>query len=605
MTHSDNPQFGFAKPVTLDAPPESVTSDLIATGAIKDNHIASDAKIEQAKVKDLPRDLKAKLTKDGKDRMEGPLDMGNNTIKNLILPTADHHAANKKYVDDALLDAGLAFDPVDKAGDTMTGPLILSGDPVQDLGAATKQYVDQKLDNLGSGGDVFEGGNNNFTGNNTFQLPINLGQGLSAIGTSLIDGTLEVDGTLSVSGSAIFELGSVTKLGRHPVTNMDAATKQYVDDLVNSLNPGNVYTYALNTFTGNNVFNGSLSIGATGALDVQSSAFFHDLIEGVGGLNVQGPITLGQTGQNTDIFGTTTFHDPIVVNQTLTMAAEPIGEFEVATKGYVDNLIDSSLGLNISIVESLTHLPVEPNHKQMAYVETLAALYIYDENIPAWVPYFLNFFPNWKVTGATEVSVEVMGNDTATLVTLAPTGTTRFYLYRRSDLQIDAITTPPDMYNGIPGIIETAGQLNYVKPYIGSVLSAGSVLVKEEKNGRTVSRLETSVFANPVANNTAFVSLAPLSDHMPPTSNKAHMMCRLIVPSGGGPDLELYTRAFGDSSATGLLNAGHYHQSGSSSSGSYQKFSTLVSASKVFEYRFNRITTTACNFYFMGYEDII
>lgn len=36
----------------------------------------------------------------------------------------------------------LGFTPLDKAGDTMTGLLILSGDPVSNLGAVTKQYVD-------------------------------------------------------------------------------------------------------------------------------------------------------------------------------------------------------------------------------------------------------------------------------------------------------------------------------------------------------------------------------------------------------------------------------------------------------------------------------
>lgn len=36
----------------------------------------------------------------------------------------------------------LGYTPVNKAGDTMTGLLILSGDPVAALGAATKQYVD-------------------------------------------------------------------------------------------------------------------------------------------------------------------------------------------------------------------------------------------------------------------------------------------------------------------------------------------------------------------------------------------------------------------------------------------------------------------------------
>lgn len=38
---------------------------------------------------------------------------------------------------------------VAKAGDTMTGLLILSGDPVNPLGAATRQFV---LANAGSGG---------------------------------------------------------------------------------------------------------------------------------------------------------------------------------------------------------------------------------------------------------------------------------------------------------------------------------------------------------------------------------------------------------------------------------------------------------------------
>lgn len=38
--------------------------------------------------------------------------------------------------------SALSYTPVNLAGDIMTGPLILSGDPVNTLGAATKQYVD-------------------------------------------------------------------------------------------------------------------------------------------------------------------------------------------------------------------------------------------------------------------------------------------------------------------------------------------------------------------------------------------------------------------------------------------------------------------------------
>jgi len=54
-------------------------------------------------------------------------------------PLVDLQAATKQYVDNA-------FDPaqfVDVAGDTMTGELVLFGNPTQALGAAPRQYVDQ------------------------------------------------------------------------------------------------------------------------------------------------------------------------------------------------------------------------------------------------------------------------------------------------------------------------------------------------------------------------------------------------------------------------------------------------------------------------------
>jgi hypothetical protein len=43
---------------------------------------------------------------------------------------------------------GLGFVPVNKTGDTMTGNLILNADPTVDLGAATKQYVDNVASGL-------------------------------------------------------------------------------------------------------------------------------------------------------------------------------------------------------------------------------------------------------------------------------------------------------------------------------------------------------------------------------------------------------------------------------------------------------------------------
>ena len=63
-------------------------------------------------------------------------------------PSAVLEAATKGYVDtqdaslSAAIIAGLAL-CVAKAGDTMTGPLTLPGNPASALQAATKQYVDQ------------------------------------------------------------------------------------------------------------------------------------------------------------------------------------------------------------------------------------------------------------------------------------------------------------------------------------------------------------------------------------------------------------------------------------------------------------------------------
>jgi hypothetical protein len=55
-------------------------------------------------------------------------------------PGGVNEAANKGYVD--LVAGSVASAAVQKAGDTMTGPLVLSGDPTAALGAATRQYAD-------------------------------------------------------------------------------------------------------------------------------------------------------------------------------------------------------------------------------------------------------------------------------------------------------------------------------------------------------------------------------------------------------------------------------------------------------------------------------
>jgi hypothetical protein len=101
------------------------------------------------------------------DQMAAPtaaVDVASQKITSLGTPTANADAATKLYVDTKVADlvnsapgtldtlgeiataisaGGTVFDAmVQKAGSTMTGPLVLSGAPTVDLHAATKAYVD-------------------------------------------------------------------------------------------------------------------------------------------------------------------------------------------------------------------------------------------------------------------------------------------------------------------------------------------------------------------------------------------------------------------------------------------------------------------------------
>jgi len=102
------------------------------------------------------------------DSMAGPLFLAG-------APGSPNEAATKAYVDSVLGTVGavssvngragvvvinsgdvtgaLGFSPVNKAGDTMSGLLLLSADPVAALGAATKQYVDAHAGGGGSTND--------------------------------------------------------------------------------------------------------------------------------------------------------------------------------------------------------------------------------------------------------------------------------------------------------------------------------------------------------------------------------------------------------------------------------------------------------------------
>lgn len=139
-------------------------------------------------------------------------------------PTADLHAATKKYVDDS-------FDPaqfVDTAGDTMTGPLILSGDPVVALGAATKQYVDQAEADAVTAATAAAAAESVSLSGDTMTGPLIL-SGAPATGNGAATKTYVDagdDARVAVAGDTM--TGELVLFG-NPTVALGAAPRQYVD----------------------------------------------------------------------------------------------------------------------------------------------------------------------------------------------------------------------------------------------------------------------------------------------------------------------------------------------------------------------------------------
>jgi hypothetical protein len=72
------------------------------------------------------------------------------SIKSTVLPaTVALQTVTKSYVDTSIANVTTAYVPI--AGGTMTGPLVLPGDPVSSLQAADKHYVDTSVAAVGGG----------------------------------------------------------------------------------------------------------------------------------------------------------------------------------------------------------------------------------------------------------------------------------------------------------------------------------------------------------------------------------------------------------------------------------------------------------------------
>ena len=126
-----------------------------------------------------------KLNKAG-DTMTGPLLLAAD-------PANPMGAATKQYVDANTGSVAGVYLPI--AGGSMTGPLLLSGDPSNNLGAATKQYVDAKT---GTGSAAYlplTGGTLAGPGNLTVSGGLTANQNLTVTGDAAVGQILTVRGT--------------------------------------------------------------------------------------------------------------------------------------------------------------------------------------------------------------------------------------------------------------------------------------------------------------------------------------------------------------------------------------------------------------------------
>jgi hypothetical protein len=200
----------------------------------------------------------------------GSIDARNHPISNLAEPIVPSDAATKNYVDTTA---------VAKAGDTMTGLLVLSGSPLINNHAATKQYIDDLISAVASGGGTGPLAMDHYStvasaGQTIVGLPFNYVQGtftlqvyVSGVKQYPVDSYTEssittitfltplnagdkVEVTKIKSGDGVYlplsggTLTGTLVLQGDPLVALGAATKQYVDNKVNtSLLPYATTTY--------------------------------------------------------------------------------------------------------------------------------------------------------------------------------------------------------------------------------------------------------------------------------------------------------------------------------------------------------------------------
>ena len=327
------------------------------------------------------------------------LKVGNGTSTWSALSYASSSSSSISTAVQTALDAKVA-----KAGDTMTGLLVLSGDPSAALGAATKQYVDainSSLSSSISGKLALTGGT--LTGYLTLNgAPTNT---LHAATKAYVD--TATSAKVNKAGDTM--TGSLI-LAADPSAALEAATKQYVDSgsyqtvvggsatyagkvvklnssglLDTSLVPvsstylGTVnltVTYALSgSYTAGNYF----AVSASGTVD----ASWNTHLNGSPSTCGAGQYIVFNSNGKWDLVGDTTSSSAIsgkldksggTMTGALILAADPATALGAATKQYADTMLPKAGGTMTGLI-TLSADPTSALHAATKqYVDTKLAL---------------------------------------------------------------------------------------------------------------------------------------------------------------------------------------------------------------------------------------
>jgi phage-related tail fiber protein len=139
---------GLSSPVLgTDAATKTYVDTAVSTG-----NSASATKLLNARSLTATGDISWTTSFDGSASVSGAATLASSGVAagTYTKVTVDAKGRVTSATNMALSDvvSSLGYTPLDKAGDTMSGPLVLSGDPTLLLHPATKQYVDNKVQGL-------------------------------------------------------------------------------------------------------------------------------------------------------------------------------------------------------------------------------------------------------------------------------------------------------------------------------------------------------------------------------------------------------------------------------------------------------------------------